>query len=144
MCSNEKGMTFLELLLVLMVVGVLTIIVIPASEGWSTTQSERDALHSLQATIQHMQSYSMANQTTTWLEFSQDGKRYSVEYWDTRKKETMYFPHTISFSSSSQLKNVSFQANGNMYKTGTLVFDTAGGRKRMAFQFQRGRMLLYE
>lgn len=144
MHNTEQGMTFLELLLVLMVVGILTLVIIPVSTGWSTIQSERDAIQTLQATIQHMQAYSMANRATTWLEFSKDGKQYTVEYWDTREKEVTNFPPTLSFSPSSQFKSVSFQANGNMFKTGTLVFESASGVKKIKFQFQRGRMLLNE
>lgn len=144
MHNTEEGMTFLELLLVLMVVGVLTLIIIPVSAGWSVIQSEQDAIQTLQATIQHMQAYSMANSTITSLRFSENGKRYVVSYGDTKKEEVTYFPPTISFSSSGALKNIIFQANGNMYKTGVLTFVTANGNKKIVFQFQKGRMLLNE
>ncbi|MGG0642889.1 type II secretion system protein [Sporosarcina gallistercoris] len=137
-------MTFLELLLVLTIVGVLTALVVPVSSGWTTVQSERDGLEAFKATIQHMQAYSMAHQTTTWLSFTNEGKSYSVTYSDSNEKIKTDFPPSIKFDNTSTLKNISFMENGNMYKTGTMNFETFSGSKKIKFQFQRGRMLIYE
>nr|WP_255415295.1 hypothetical protein [Sporosarcina sp. BI001-red] len=137
-------MTFLELLLVLTILGVLTVIVIPVSSGWTTEQTERDALEAFKATVQQMQAHSIAHETITWLGFSNGGKTYTVTYFDTNEKIISHFPPTIKFDHTSTLRNVSFQGNGNMYNTGTLTFETASGTKKIKFQFQRGRMLLYE
>lgn len=142
--STEKGMTFLELLLVLTLLGALTAIIVPVSSGWTTVQSERDGLEAFKATIQKMQAYSIAHQTTTWLSFTNDGKTYSVTYSDTNEKTKTNFPPTVKFDNTSTLRNISFQENGNMYKTGTMTFETSSGSKKIRFQFQRGRMLLYE
>ncbi|WP_432355260.1 prepilin-type N-terminal cleavage/methylation domain-containing protein [Sporosarcina sp. A2] len=142
--SSEKGMTFLELLLVLTILGALTLIVVPVSHGWTTEQSERDAFEAFQATVQEMQAYSMAHQTTTWLSFSNNGSTYHVKYWDTGELKETHFPPTIRYDSMSNLKFVSFQENGNMFKTGALIFQTSDGEKKITFQFQRGRMLVYE
>lgn len=141
---SEKGMTFLELLLVLTILGVLTIIVIPVSRGWTMEQSERDALEAFKATVQRMQAHSMANQTTTWLGFSNEGKTYTVTYYDTNEITVTHFPPTIKYDNTSTLRNVAFQGNGNMFNTGTMTFLTSSGSKKIKFQFQRGRMLLYE
>lgn len=137
-------MTILELLLVLAIMGVLTIIVIPVSSGWTTVQSERDALEAFKATVQRMQAHSMAHQCTTWLSFSNEGKTYTVTYYDTNEKTIAHFPPTIKYDNTSTLRYVAFQGNGNMVDSGTMAFTTTSGTKKIKFQFQRGRMLQYE
>lgn len=142
--SSEQGMTLLELLLVLTIVGVLTIIVLPVSNGWTAVQSEQDALQAFEATVQHMQSYSIAHKASTNLGFSENGSVYTVTYLDTGKRKTTGFPLGFVFDSSSTLNKVDFQDNGDMFKTGSMVFQTSSGKKTIRFQFQKGRMLLYE
>lgn len=137
-------MTFLELLLVLTIIGVLTAIVVPVSSGWTAVQTERDGFEAFKATIQQMQAYSIAHQTTTWLSFANNGKTYVVTYSDVAEKSKTDFPPTIRFDNTSSLKTISFMENGNMYKTGTMNFETSTGSKKIRFQFQRGRMLIYE
>ncbi|MDW0108938.1 prepilin-type N-terminal cleavage/methylation domain-containing protein [Sporosarcina aquimarina] len=142
--SSEQGMTLLELLLVLTIVGVLTIIVLPVSSGWTAVQSEQDALQAFQATVQQMQSYAIAHKASTNLSFSENGTVYTVTYLDSGKKKTTSFPPNFIFDSSSTLNKVDFQDNGDMFKTGSMIFQTSNGKKIIRFQFQKGRMLLYE
>ena len=66
---NEGGFTFLELMMVLSVVAVMTAIILPLGDKWIQTTSERDAIQALIASIQNMQAYSMANHVVTGMEF---------------------------------------------------------------------------
>ena len=137
-------MTFLELLLVLMVVGVLTLVVLPVSKRWSTEQTEQDGIEAFKATVQHMQSYSMANQARTWLTFSGEGTIYTVVYSDRLEKRVASFPRSVALDPSSTFREFGFHANGNMLQTGTLSLKTESGMKFIKFQFQRGRMIIDE
>ncbi|GEM_PF-5684733 len=137
-------MTFLELLLVLFIIGVLTVIVLPVSKGWSSEQTEQDGLEAFKATVQHMQSYSMAHHARTWLTFSGGGATYTVTYSDKSERKTASFPPTVALEASSTFKEFGFDGNGDMLQTGTLSLRTENGAKHIKFQFLRGRMIIGE
>ncbi|WJY28457.1 MULTISPECIES: competence type IV pilus minor pilin ComGD [Sporosarcina] len=140
--KSEAGMTFLELLLVLMVVGVLTLLIIPVGKGWSSGQTEQDGIEAFKAAVHHMQSYSMAHKARTSMTFSGDGSVYTIVYSDRPETRPASFPTSITLDDSSSFRSIVFQANGDMQKTGTLYLKTDSGGKKIKFQFQRGRMII--
>ncbi|GKV68091.1 hypothetical protein NCCP2716_05890 [Sporosarcina sp. NCCP-2716] len=142
--ADEAGMTFLELLLVLFIIGILTVIVLPVSKGWSSEQTEQDGIEAFKSTVQHMQSYSMANRARTWLTFSGGGTIYTVTYSDRADRRAASFPPSVALEPSSTFKEFGFNGNGDMLNTGTLSLRTENGAKQIKFQFQRGRMIIDE
>lgn len=137
-------MTFLELLLVLSIMGVLTLLIMPVSKGWSSEQTEQDGIEAFKATVQHMQSYSMAHHARTWLTFSGGGTIYTVTYSDRPERRTASFPPSVSLDASSTFREFGFNGNGDMLQTGTLSLRTGNRSTHIKFQFQRGRMILSE
>ena len=74
--TKESGFTFLEMILVLSVVSVVTAIIIPIGDKWIQAESEEDALQAFIASIHNLQAYSMANHVVTRLDFKNSGTEY--------------------------------------------------------------------
>lgn len=139
---KEKGYTFLEMLLVLSVLSILTGVIIPLGNAWIRTTTEEDALKALVAEIQSLQSYSIANNVYTRLEFVDLGTTYissapgRVIFSKTTMPEGMVVPDW------SYLKSVEFHPDGDIRKLGTLSIETNSRTIQIKFQFQRGRMVI--
>ena len=141
---NEGGFTFLELMMVLSVVAVMTAIIIPLGDKWIKTNAERDAIQALIASIQNMQAYSMAHHVVTGMNFQYNGTEYYT--WTSGQPEVSRtsFPVGMRLASSSRLKSVEFHANGDIIHSGTMTLLTSTGATEIRLQFQRGRMIIYE
>lgn len=142
--SKEAGFTFLELLMVVTVIVILTAVILPFGDKWIRTESEKDAIQAFIASIQNIQAYSMANQVVTRMEFQHSGTEYFTSVIGKPEFSRTRFPEGMRLASSSQLKSVEFHANGNIIHSGTLTFLTSTGLTDIRLQFQRGRMIIYE
>lgn len=146
--TKESGFTFLEMILILVVLSIVTAIILPIGDKWIQTASEEDALQSFISTVYNLQAYSMANYVGTSLEFKDSGTEYITSY--LKKGEGRIeiarnlFPEGMRLLSSSQLKAVEFHANGDIVRSGTIALVTSSGLIEIRFQFQRGRMIIYE
>ncbi len=141
---KENGFTFLELVLVLSIVSLVTFTIIPIGGKWIRTTSEEGEIQALIAAIHNMQAYSMANHVWTRMEFKNSGTMYITSAPGRVEFARTTFRSGIKLADSSGLKAVEFHANGDMIKTGTLAFKTSSGITQIRFQFQRGRMIIYE
>ena len=130
--------------MVLSVVAVMTAIIIPLGDKWIKTNSERDAIQALIASIQNMQAYSMAHHVVTGMNFQYNGTEYYT--WTSGQPEVSRtsFPVGMRLASSSRLKSVEFHANGDIIHSGTMTLLTSTGATEIQLQFQRGRMIIYE
>jgi competence protein ComGD len=146
--TNESGFTFLEMILVLAVLSIMTAIILPIGDKWIQAESEDDALQAFVATVYNLQAYSMANYMATGLQFKDSGTEYITSYLLSGKGRVeiarCVLPKGMRLSASSQLKVIEFDGNGDIKKSGTMAFLTSSGRIEIRFQFQRGRMLIYE
>lgn len=144
--SGESGFTMIELILVLSIVTIMSAIIIPVGEKWIKATEEEDALQSLILTIHSLQSYAMANNAFTQLRFIKEGTRtqYIAAHPGREEFSRKYLPEGMYVLSSSKLKEVEFHGNGNIINFGTLTLGTKTGLIRIAFQFQRGRMIISE
>lgn len=130
------------MLLVLSVLSILTGIIIPLGNAWIRTTTEEDALKALVAEIQSLQSYSIANNVYTRLEFVDLGTTYissapgRIVFSKTMMPEGMIVPDW------SYLKSVEFHPDGDIRKLGTLSIETTSRTIQIKFQFQRGRMVI--
>jgi len=142
--NKESGFTFLEMILVLSVVTLMTVIILPIGDKWIRTASEEDGLQAFIASIHNLQAYSMANNVGTRLDFKNSGTMYiSLVPGKTEIARTA-FPEGMKLSDSSRMKTVEFHGNGNIVNSGTFVIETSSGLTEIRFQFQRGRMIIYE
>lgn len=138
---DEKGFTFLEMLLVLSVVAVLTAVLLPIGNRWITKQSEEEALYTLIATIHHAQAYAMAHETYTSVRFRNSGKSYSLFAPSVEAYSIIDFPDGMRLVSG---RSVEFHPNGHIINPGTLKLRTSTGDRRLTLQLQHGRVLVYD
>ncbi|MBE1553760.1 hypothetical protein [Sporosarcina limicola] len=138
------GFTFLELLLVLSMLSVLTLIILPLGDKWIQEASEDDALQAFVASIYNLQAYSMANKVYTRLEFKHSGTVYITSAPGKTEFSRTTLPKGMKVADTSRMKVVEFHATGNIVKSGTLTLETSSGLTEIRFQFQRGRMIIYE
>lgn len=142
--EEESGFTFLELILVLSVLAIMTLIILPIGDKWIRTASEDDALQAFVAAIHNLQAYSMAHNVYTRLEFKNSGTMYITSVPGKFEFARTVFPEGMKYVGTSQLKEVEFHANGNIVHSGTIVLERSTGPIEIRFQFQRGRMIIYE
>lgn len=143
--TNENGFTFLEMLLVLSVVAVLTAVILPIGNRWITKQSEEEAMYTFIATIHHAQAYAMANETYTAIKFRNSGKSYSLYTPGSVIYSTTDFPDGMHWvSGGNRISSVEFHQNGHIINPGTIVLRTSTGTKRLTLQLQHGRVVVYD
>jgi competence protein ComGD len=142
--TKESGFTFLEMILVLAVLSIMTAIILPIGDRWIRTTAEEDALQMFIASVYDMQAHSMANSVRTKLNFKYSGTEYSTSESTGKVIARNIFPQGMRFDSSSTLKEMEILANGNLVKFGTLTFSTSSGLIELRVQLQRGRMIIYE
>jgi len=146
--TKESGFTFLEMILVLAVLSIITAIILPIGDKWIQAESEDDALQAFIATVYNLQAYSMATYVATGLQFKDSGTEYITSYLvDGEGKVEVarnVFPKGMRLAGTSQLKEIEFHGNGDILKSGTMAFLTSSGIIEIRFQFQRGRMIIYE
>ena len=142
--NRESGFTFLEMILVLSIVTLVTAIILPIGDRWIRTVSEEDGLQAFVASIHNLQAYSMANHVVTRLDFANSGTTYITSVPGKFEFARTNFPAGMRLVDSSRMRDVGFHANGDIVKAGTLVLETSAGLTEIRFQFQRGRMIIYE
>lgn len=146
--TRESGFTFLEMILVLAVLSIMTAIILPIGDKWMQAESEDNALQAFMSTVYSLQAYSMANYAATGLEFRDSGTEYTSFYLLSKEGKVEVaqnvFPKGMRLASSSQLKSINFDGNGDILKSGTMAFLTSSGIIEIRFQFQRGRMIIHE
>ncbi|MGN7387823.1 prepilin-type N-terminal cleavage/methylation domain-containing protein [Sporosarcina sp. SAFN-015] len=143
--NNDKGFTFLEMLLVLSVVGILSAVILPIGDRWITKQSEEEALYTFIATIHHAQAYAKANETYTAIKFRNSGRSYSLYAPISVTYSTIDFPGYMHWvSGGNRISTVEFHPNGHIINPGTIILRTSTGDKRLTLQLQYGRVLVYD
>lgn len=144
--NGQYGFTFLELLLVLSIMTILTAVILPFSEKHLKKESEEDALKQFIAAVHEAQLYAMTHKESVALTFSYGGATYKVEKIDmTETLMSGMFPEGMHRTKHSPLNRVEFSETGYMVKTGKMYFSTQSkGEIFISFQFERGRMIVNE
>ena len=136
----------MNLVFVLSIAIILSAAIIPVGRKWIRTTAEEDAFKSIVATIQSLQSYSMAHSAYTRLRFTKPGTQtmYVAEAPGKIEFSRKLLPEGMHVSSLSNLKSVEFHGNGDIINFGRLTLLTNRGSKTIVFQMQRGRMTISE
>lgn len=142
--ERESGFTFLELILVLSVLTIITAVILPVGNRWIQTTSEKDALQAFMAAVYEIQAYSMANNAYTKLKFEQNGTLYYSFTSGKKEFARTVFPEGMRLNENSSIKEVEFQGNGDIIKSGSMRIDMSTGPIEIRFQLRRGRMVVYE
>ncbi|WP_438310733.1 competence type IV pilus minor pilin ComGD [Sporosarcina sp. FA9] len=144
MANRESGFTFLELILVLAIMSILTVIIIPLGDKWIQKKTEADAIQSLILEIQSVQSYAIANNSYTWLSFNNGGKEYISFASPKHRLSEKTFPDGINMLIDSSLGTIGFTGSGRISKLGTVTLKTPSGLVQLRFQFEHGRVIVGE
>ncbi|BAQ11275.1 comb operon protein [Bacillus sp. OxB-1] len=139
---NEHGFTFLEMLLVLSVMAILTIIILPIGDKWIKEKTEREAMQAFIAAIYDMQAYSIAHNAYTRMAIRNGGRDY-ITYVSSEEIARGSFPEGMYYASSVGYR-VEFQGDGNIVNSGTATLVGKSGDFEIRFQFLRGRVVVYE
>lgn len=143
--QNERGFTFLELLLVLSVVAVMTFVILPFSDQRLARASEEDALKTFIAAVHEAQLYAITHYEGIRVYFLNDFKDYLAETSDRTILVSGQFPEGMKLASSSPLKELYFAPSGMMSNTGKMIIQRKqSGNMTISFQFERGRMIISE
>ena len=142
--NSQRGFTFLELLLVLSIVMILTAVILPFSEKRLQKISEEDALKQFITTVHETQLYAITHQEIAFLIVSDSGTTYrTVRHNMTETVIFGEFPEGMRQTKGSTLKRLDFAATGYLVSTGVMTFSTKSkGDISISFQFERGRMVV--
>ncbi|WOV88859.1 competence type IV pilus minor pilin ComGD [Sporosarcina oncorhynchi] len=143
--NKQSGFTFLELLLVLSIVAIVTVIIIPSGDKWVKKQSEKEALETFIATIHHAQAYAIAYEASTAIKFKDSGATYRLytPNLESTKPRDVEFPTGMRvIAISSNMKGIEFTKAGNIVNSGTITLKTSAGVKLITLQLQHGRVLV--
>lgn len=143
--NRESGFTFLELLLVLSIVMVLTAVILPFSEKRLQKVSEEDALQQFIAAVHEAQLYAITHQRIIIVETVDNGDAYKVKEDGLPDLFSGRFPDGMQRTKNSPIRRLEFSPNGYLKKTGNMYFHTQSkGQIKISFQFERGRMKIHE
>ncbi|QTD41702.1 type II secretion system protein [Sporosarcina sp. Te-1] len=144
MRTKESGFTFLELLLVLSIVAILTMLALPFGGKWMTHQAEEEALQVFIASIYKMQSHSLASGSPTEMTLKYDGAVYIITSYVDGEIGRVEFPEGMRVISTGSMRRLEFNGNGQIREPGTIAVKMARRTVEIRFQIQYGRMILYE
>ncbi|MDV6377895.1 type II secretion system protein [Sporosarcina sp. GW1-11] len=142
---KEHGFTFLEILLVLSIVVIMTGVILPFSDKRLHKNSEEDALKGFIVAVHETQLYAITHGEPIRMTFFEDGTVYKSLKEDQTVIVEGQFPTGMRRGSDTNLKELYFMPNGNLSPTGkmTIITKTLGNRT-ISFQFERGRMIINE
>lgn len=141
--KREQGFTFLELLLVLSVVIVLTAVILPFSSSKLQETSEEDALEAFMNVVHEAQLAAITQQTRKTVYFKEAGTAYFVKTENEEGVLRGKFPAGMRQAENTAMKEVVFLSTGRIAMNGTMtIYMKSRGNLRIRFQFERGRMLI--
>ncbi|MFJ7735458.1 competence type IV pilus minor pilin ComGD [Lysinibacillus sp. NPDC097287] len=139
--KNEQGFTLIEMLLVLFIVMCLTGIVTKISMSVAEAKEIERFFTQLQLDIQFIQMYTMQQRAYVSIKFEEPTKRYIIKKDLHTIDYERPFPKDVEFlSGSSTFVTVVYNANGNVYRAGTLYFETPVGIKKVVITLGVGRV----
>ncbi len=143
--NNPFGFTFIELVLVLGVVSLLTLIILPLGNRWFKEKIEKDNLNSFVSCVYNMQTYSMAHNVSSKLVFKNNGTTYAASIASGFEIICSgSFQQDMRLSNHSNMRVVEFLPNGNILKSGVMAFNLNTQILEIRFQLVRGRIIIYE
>lgn len=143
--EKQNGFTFLEILLVLSIMMILTAVILPFSEKRLQRVTEEDALKLFITTVHEAQLYAITHNERVALTFSNEGQNYRTELENLTVLFNGEFPSGMARSKGSPLKRLDFAQTGYLMQTGKITLNTSSkGVISISFQFERGRMIVNE
>lgn len=138
--KSERGVTFVEMLIVLFIVMCLSAIVIKYSVKAEETREIERFFTQIQLDIQYIQTYSMHKREYISIKFEGSSKRYIIKKDFYTELYERPFPKGVEVVlSSSSINTIIYNYNGNVMTPGTVYFKTPQGTKKVVITLGRGR-----
>lgn len=138
--NKKRGISLLELVLVIAILSILTTISILHFTTVSTFGAGRD-LHRMQDDLIYLRKYALRNRTKTKLVLIDNG--YKLYLGDTEFKEVK-LSDKLEFQPESNRTKFVFSETGRPVEAGTMIFNYGKTQKKIVVQPVNGRISLQE
>ena len=142
---NQKGVTLVELIVVMVIIAIGAVLAIPNISGWLPNYRLRSAARDVASTLRFAQIKAVSSNTTYQVVFDTLNDSYIVQYLDTgggwvTEGATQILPTGVKFNTN--FGNVaSFSPNSTVANSGDINFNnTKGAIKRIRLQSGRIRI----
>lgn len=129
------------MLLVLSLLMTVTLMAVPSYQAMAVEREEARFFDSLMRDIYYAQSESYRTNAPVMVVFRETEGRYEVIQSFKAILPARKLPATVKLKAASNLKAVSFSANGSVTAAGTLLFDTSDGEKSLIVHIGKGRLV---
>lgn len=141
MTSNDKGFTFVELLLVLFITLLLGTLALSYGEKGVKIQEINHFFDQLVNDSLYMQKYALNNRLKTVIEFDFKQHKYTARVALTRKKLfSRNMPNIVSMNEESTINRIAFNEKGNASYVGKIIFEYIGGKREVYVYLGSGRV----
>lgn len=138
---NQKGFTFVEMLLVLLVLVIVSSIVSQLSVKAFDKQAVEQFFYQVSLDIQHMQTLAMKEGVYTTIQFFDNNtyKGYIQNEYNNPEFERI-LPEGITLNYYSNLKLIKFNNFGAVHDFGKIIFYTPDGYREVIVNIEKGRL----
>ncbi|MFY3793137.1 competence type IV pilus minor pilin ComGD [Ureibacillus sp. MALMAid1270] len=142
--KNQKGFTFIEMLLVLTIFTLISTIVSQLTIKTFERQAIDQFLVQVSLDIQRMQTLSMREGTHTTITFLDKWYKGHIHNDLTNYVFEKEYPSGITLESGSNLKKIKFYNNGEISDFGKVIFKTPFGKREVIVNIEKGRLRFVE
>ena len=129
------------MLLVLSLLMAVSLMAVPSYQAISAQREEARFFDGLIRDIYYAQSESYRTNAPVMVVFRETEGHYEVVQSFKAILPARKLPETVKLKASSNLKAVSFSANGSATAAGTLLFETSEGEKTLIVHIGKGRLV---
>lgn len=139
--ARKNGFTLLEMLIVLMVVSVLAALAVPSIERISQAKEEAHLIEQLTNDLLYAQHYALTQRKAVVVVFHNGQGRYRIteNYVLGRLLLERELPSPWIFEMATLQSPLTFLANGNVNKSGTMFLRNGKGAYKIVFLLGKGR-----
>ncbi len=129
------------MLLVLSLVMTVAVLSIPSYQAIAAKKEETRFFDNLIRDVYYAQSESYRTKTSVMVVFREQEGKYEIIQSFKAILPARQLPPTLKLKSTSNLKSISFSANGSVTNAGTLLFSTSSGEKSLIVHLGKGRLV---
>lgn len=142
---KQKGFTFLEMLLVLSIISILTVVTYFNVAPLYERQKVEYFLKQFSQDILHMQQLAINRRNLHMLRWNPEKYMYSI--WESGDKRSLLireYDRDIKIDLNTFPNPMTYNANGNINKAGTILLSYRSHTYEIVFQLGRGRFMYRE
>ena len=138
---NSRGFTFVEMLIVLTIVMIITTAVITVSYKHFQRNEYKNAIEQFRITMHYAQAYAIENKQKINLMIV-DNKTLIRYYQFEKRIIELDFPEGMTAQIYTQDRRISFNLNGHIVHPGSIEFITPDTTWKYSVNFSKGRLRL--